>query len=240
MTDSETLSTNPSTGLLERMQQRLPLPAVEPLTSESLVGFFQNFRGDNYHLLHGFYEGFPGVESLAARLNELYQAAGDGRRPGGGRDAYFVVRNPLPMEPDEAERLALAWVGKLAGLARTVGRVDMVGILERIQHVRVLEGIPPKHPKAEVEKCRVLLALQDDFPELILTGFLGEPSFEIVHPAYYYICCDSYIAAHLIWPLLAATSKVQEPFEDYFRLWKHGIKYRVFADEQLDLYLPRI
>ena len=240
LTESTTLEGDSGVGLLEQMLQRLGTPPADTLNDESLVGFFQSFRGDKFAALHGLYDGLTQSESLAARLDELFQAAGDDRRPSGGRDAYFVVRHPNPMTPQDAEQMSHAWIGKLAELSGLLGQHDVAQTLGRIQNVRVLEGIPPKHPKAEVEKCDVLLALQKVLPDRIRSGFASSPAFEIIYPAYYFTCCDSFVAAHLMWPLHPACANIEEPFEEYFRMWKHGIKYRVFADEQLDVYLPRI
>ena len=72
---------------------------------ECLIGFFQSFRPDGM-ALQGIFEGIPVATDLQNRLDNLFIAAGDDRRPEGGRDAYFVIRKPDPLDPTVASELA--------------------------------------------------------------------------------------------------------------------------------------
>ncbi|MEM6689083.1 MAG: hypothetical protein AAF664_06625, partial [Planctomycetota bacterium] len=92
----------------------------ELVPRDKLIGFFQAFRPDGDGL-GGYFQDLstqsnppfdePTGRSLDKRLRRLYQAAGDNRRPSGGRDVYFVVRKPEPLDPDIAETLAMSWLG---------------------------------------------------------------------------------------------------------------------------------
>ena len=55
----------------------------------------------------------------------------------------------------------------------------------------------------------------------------------------YFTACDALLRDFLRWPLLADHALGDDPFQPYFQLWRHGIKYRVFRNDQVDFYLPR-
>ena len=44
---------------------------------------------------------------------------------------------------------------------------------------------------------------------------------------------------YLMWPFYREKTNLEDPFEPYFQLWKCGVKYRIFEETQIDLYLPR-
>ncbi len=68
-------------------------------------------------------------ELLDSRIADLFAVAGDDRRPQAGRDAYFVVRNPDAMEPDQAEHHARQWIQGLRELALSANDEASVGLL---------------------------------------------------------------------------------------------------------------
>ncbi len=61
----------------------------------------------------------------------------------------------------------------------------------------------------------------------------------ILRPAYYFTACDSMLRDYLMWPFYADATGLQDPLASYFELWKHGVKYRIFLESQVDIYLPR-
>ena len=65
------------------------------------------------------------------------------------------------------------------------------------------------------------------------------PYAEVLRPAYYFTACDTMLRDYLMWPLYAQASGLEDPLESYFELWRHGVKYRIFGETQVDLYLPR-
>ena len=123
---------------------------------DSLIGVFQSFRPDGGEI-RGMFDMLQqqGAE-LESRLTLLFEAAGDDRRPQGGRDAYFVVRNPPPLDPEKAKDLAGRWLAGIHSLAINVGDSTTAEALDPTPMIRVLEGIPPKHPKQENEKSELL------------------------------------------------------------------------------------
>ncbi len=110
--------------------------------------------------------------------------------------------------------------------------------------IRVLEGLPPKHPKAEAEKSPLLKSLQNQASTL-LERIAADDSAAALRPAYYFVACDPMLRDYLMWPLYReplhdlSQQPIADPFQPYFRLWTHGVKYRIFGDKQVDLYLPR-
>ena len=212
--------------------------------ADSLIGFFQVFRPDG-GALAGLFDHLEIGEQLHERLDRLYAACGDDRRPDGRRDAYFVIRRPPAIDPDAASELASDWLQRLSSLAEQVGDADSPNPLAPTPTIRVLEGLPPKHPKADEEKSQLLRFLQHEAANLLDRIQAVDPAAIALRSAYYFVACDAMLRDYLMWPLYAAalrtidTAPVHDPFEPYFQLWRHGVKYRIFGDRQVDLYLPR-
>jgi hypothetical protein len=93
---------------------------VDQSSGDSLIGFFQSFRPDGT-ALQGLFDGLSVAVDLQNRLDKLFTAAGDDRRPEGGRDAYFVIRKPEPLDPTLASELAIQWLAGIRQLADTLG-----------------------------------------------------------------------------------------------------------------------
>ncbi|MGV3485989.1 MAG: apolipoprotein acyltransferase, partial [Planctomycetaceae bacterium] len=103
--------------LQARCRDAAGMAADASVDDQTLIGFFQRFRPDGSGLI-GLYEGLPRGQDYQRRLADLFLATGDDRREGGGRDAYFVVRNPEQISPDVAEHQAAVWLESLRRIAR--------------------------------------------------------------------------------------------------------------------------
>lgn len=223
--------------LSERLRELLRLPDDQPLDAEALIGLLQRFRPDGLGLADLF-TGLPRGPELNLRLAGLYQVAGDSRRLEGGQDAYFIVRNPPPLEPEQAVAWAEQWLRSLRDLARAVGVAEDLPHLQSLPEVRVLEGLAPKQLKADLEAVPLYRTLKQDAAGWAarLPGESGV--VELLGPAYYYAACDWALRDHLLWPLYADGSGLDDPFAPYFDLWRHGAKWRAFSDDRVDVYLP--
>ena len=210
---------------------------IDSCDGESLIGFFQSFRPDGV-ALQGLFDGLPMGPELQRRLDQLFVSAGEDRRPQGGRDAYFVIRNPEPLDPDKANQLADQWLTGVHEFAMSLGAITITDSLEPRPSVRVLEGIPGKHPKNNLEKSNLLLAIQQDAATLV-EQVDADPLAAFLRPAYYFTACDAMLRDYLMWPFYAKATGLADPLAAYFELWRHGVKYRIFGETQVDLYLPR-
>ncbi len=216
--------------------------SVDDPQSESLIGIFQSFRPDGLPDEVDVSE-IPGGEEFRERLSAVYASVSTSRRSDSMQDAYFIVRNPPMLESEAAKRLGQEFV---EGLSEICNRLKVGGdseILKAPPSVRILEGKAPKHPRSREEHCELLRLLNETIPEsidgLFVEGTLGARLSE----ALYFIACDRLLRDYLRWPLLKSQSDAVQGATDalapYFNLWRHGIKYRVFNNDQIDLYLPR-
>ncbi len=223
--------------LTERLRELLRLPGDQPLGPEDLIGFLQRFRPDGLALADLF-AGLPQATELNRRLATLYDTAGDSRRLEGGQDAYFIVRNPAALDPDQAAAWAEQWLRSLSELAHSVGAADDVPHLQTLPQVRVLEGIAPKQLKADLDEVPLYRTLKQDGAGWTarMTGEAGVVA--LLAPAFYYAACDWALRDHLLWPLYAIGSPLEDPFAPYFNLWRHGAKLRAFSNDRVDVYLP--
>jgi hypothetical protein len=211
---------------------------ASPSEPDDLIGLFQTFRPDGAGA-DGVFLGLPQGECLHERLIPVFNAAGDPRRPTGGMDAYFIVRQPPPISGERVEALAADWLERLAAALSDVGESRLRDLLRAGLQVRVLEGKPPKHPRQVDQKCGLLRELER--VGLEFTAALS-PTCEVssmLRQAYYFIACDPFLRDYLVWPIYQQGVTRDEPFAPYFELWRHGIKYRAFNDEVIDFYIPR-
>jgi hypothetical protein len=61
----------------------------------------------------------------------------------------------------------------------------------------------------------------------------------LMDEALYTIACDYNLAYHILWPLYRHLSDIDEPFAEYFELWKHGAGYRIEGD-RVRVYVPNL
>lgn len=210
----------------------------EQTEAETLIGLFQTFRPDGRGV-ETLFADLPGGSELLDRLGELYAAAGDDRRPQGGRDAYFVVRTPPAIDPSEVEAAAACWLEGLRRFAESVGAEPVVRSLSSPPNVRVLEGLPPKHPRDDSQKATLLRVMQSDAPAMVERVRPQSEHAALLRQAYYFISCDAMLRDYLMWPFYEPHVRCPDPFAAYFELWRHGVKFRVFRDDQVDFYIPR-
>lgn len=234
--------------LIRQCCQVAGIDAANPEDPESLIGFVQHFRprGEG---IEAALNGLPRAEDFLNRLGTLYQLCGDPRRPDGGKDVYFIIRKPLPIDPADVETLVGHWITQMVDLAERLHHQEAVGLLRKIRRIRVLEGLPPKHPRNPEEWSPLLSGFQKILPGL--TDGLIEifPALGALRPACYYIACDPFLRDYFMWPLyehalitgasLPSSDHALDPYRSYHQLWSHGVKYRIFEDDQIDLYIPR-
>lgn len=223
--------------LSDRFRECLNWSEDEPVTADALIGVLQLFRPDGEGLTGLFDELEQGVE-LARRLRLLYQATGETPRPGGGRDAYFIVRDPPPLDPELAREHAVTWLRQLADLARVVGADDWLQYLEPLPTIRVLEGIAPKQTKADLDTVPLYRLLKRDAAGWTERLPGNQDIAAMLRPAFYFAACDWALRDHLLWPLHDEASELDDPFAAYFELWRHNAKLRAMGPGQLDVYLP--
>ncbi|MEM9587371.1 MAG: apolipoprotein acyltransferase, partial [Planctomycetota bacterium] len=131
------------------------------------------------------------------------------------------------------------WLKNLRALAMSTPAQDAAKRLTPLPTIRVLEGIPPKHPKQDHEKSGLLKAFQDSLVDLTRQLRSSHTAGQLLRPAYYFTGCDPFLRDYLMWPLFRTATGMEDPFRPYFQLWRHGVKYRVFQETQVDLYMPR-
>lgn len=234
--------------VLRQMSDAVGLEPERAAAEDAFVGFFQSFRPDGNGLKNVF-DGLAVADELHERLEELFEVAGDDRRPQGGRDAYFVVRKPQRIAPALAEMTGRRWIDRMAQLAKYFDRLEAAETLSGIKTIRVLEGIPPKHPRQEIDKTDLLKLVKDEIPTWLADSSIDHEISQCLRSPYYFVNCDPMLRDYLMWPLYreqmqrrsdsSESTELSDPMEPYFQLWKHGIKWRVYQEQQIDLYLPR-
>lgn len=223
--------------MLARLRELTGIAADESCDGDALIGILQRFRPDG-SALSGLFDDLPNGASLAGRLRQIYEVAGDSARPGGGQDAYFIVRTPPQADPDQIRDWASQWLVSLHSLAVQTGFDELAAAFRPIPKVRVLEGIAPKHTKGDLDVLPLYRAFKKQAAELVPRLPTRSPLPALLGPAYYYAACDWALRDYLLWPLYEADSELDDPFEPYFQMWRHGAKLRSFSDDTLDVYLP--
>ena len=195
-----------------RLRQRGP---NDPDAEAELYGFFQSFRPDARGLDNVF-AGVVGGPDLLQRLLEVYRATATGWDPA---DAYFLVRSPQPLGEAEAIMLAQRHRDSMVRIASHLGADEVGSVLEAAKEVSVV-GSREGTAAAEGANLQIYEAVID-----FMTSLTPRQSEALLlGEAYYAIACDYSLKYHLLWPLYRAASPLEEPFEAYFQLWKHGVQ----------------
>lgn len=222
--------------LIDRFREHSGVDPSVPDGEDALIGFFQGYRPDGL-ALNDLYDDLPHREELSRRIAQLFDAAGEDRRPQGGRDAYFVVRKCELMGPERAESLVRTWLSSLVQFGLEVNDTEAVAAIDPTPVIRVLEGIAPKNPKVSDERTAVLKTLLESVPNWTARVDTHRDA-EQIRRVFYFVACDPYLRDYLMWPLYADEVATIDPFSAYFELWRHRIKFRSYKQGQLDLYLP--
>ena len=225
------------TELRDRCRELARMDNNTVVDADTMIGFFQKFRPDGLGIV-GLYDDLPHGAEYHRRLGQLYKACGDGRRSDGGRDAYFVVRQPPPISPDVAELHGNAWLGSLWRIAVYVGDQELSKQLDPVPQVRVLIGTPPKQLKADLDTFPLLHAIKVHASSITEGLASNCQVVSLLRQAYYFTACDAMLRDYLLWPAYAELLGEPDPMATYFELWRHGVKLRVFHDDKIDLYLP--
>jgi len=224
--------------LTDRCRDFSGLAPEADVDAGAMIGLFQRFRPDGRGL-KGLYDGLAHDESLHDRLTQLFEAAGDDGKNGGGRDAYFIVRKPPVLDADVAQDHGQHWLKSIKQMAERVGNTALAESLQTLPRIRVLEGMPPKQPKSDRQTFPLLAALKDDAATLTDNVACDNEVVSLMREAYYFTACDWALRDYLLWPTYAEAFGQSDAMSGYFELWRHGVKWRVFHDDMIDLYLPR-
>jgi len=180
---------NDPNALIARCRALAGIADEMPCDGDAMIGILQQYRPAG----EGVYELFddsPVGQSLAIRLRKLYEIAGDSTRPGGGQDAYFIVRTPRRAEVDEVYGWAVDWLKSLQQIAAQTNYSELHAALAPLPEVRVLEGIAPKQTKADLATSMLYLAIKKLGADLLQRLPADSSWPHLLGPAYYFAACD--------------------------------------------------
>lgn len=221
------------------------LIAAAPAVTDpkSLIGLIQAFRPGGLPEIDSLL-ALPGGPEFAGRLQEAFDAVASSARPDSMKDAYFVIRNPPLVDTATLAGHANRFIASVAAVAQAMEGSSVQ--FADLPDVRILEGKPPKHPRAASEKSELLNVFQTGVPAFIDGRFAhaGASDSRVVGrqlaEALYFVACDSWLREYLRLPLLGGLSDpADQASAAYFQLWRHGVKYRIFSNHRVDFYLPR-
>jgi hypothetical protein len=189
-------------------------------------------EGPPDYLLHLFRPSGAGVEALLvgmaegdeilARLRKVFRAAGDGSRG----DMYFIVRKPPHASADQILDWACDQLARMRRVERTLWKER--SSIDDIKGVDLwVGGAPPRrnpgrvHP-LESDLYRIVTELGHSRPASLHGSLLEEPLYKLA--------CDYRLAHWVRWPEMGKAFPVEEPFDPWFQLWRHGAEL-IFSDE---------
>lgn len=247
-----------SDSVITRLTQSAEIAAGTSFSSSTgLVGLFQALRPEGLKE-EGLFDGIHGGQEFEKRLTALYAAVRTSSRADGMRDAYFIVREPLSAEPatigDLGATFAHGVIAAYAAQSDTEHSVEAdspqaFDLPVKRPAIRVLEGKAPRHPKEKAERSRLLEFLTGLAPSQVNAKFSAGSLGEKLGEALYFVACDPWLRDYLRWPLFSESmsrsgngesiAALGDALDAYFELWRHGVKFRIFSDKQVDFYIPR-
>jgi hypothetical protein len=165
------------------------------------------------------FEGVARGDEIVPRLLNVYHATKEGWVTKEGYDAYFIVRRPPLIASKELEGLAHQHLEKIRQIAVAGDHQELANLLESGPNIEIKEG--------EAFSPSAL-----ESPEIMIHETVGDWFFslkpassdaELMREAFYTIACDYDLARYLMWPWHRDCTTIEEPFEPYFQLWRHGM-----------------
>ena len=176
-------------------------------------------------------EGVEGAAEILPRLLAIYRVTASGWDEG---DAYFLVKNPMPLAREKGERLASTHLRKFVAIAKEVAATDLLRLLEPLPSIEVVEGQTPWPPSQDDPETLFYEARAD-----FMASLTPLPSDALLlDGAIYYLACDYFLRDHVLWPLYRQSAAVAEPFESYFELWTFGAGMRFVNDRLVKVFVP--
>jgi hypothetical protein len=216
-------------SILDRWKRMAGSRSSKPWSKDDLVGFFQAFRPFGQDIPRAL-ESVSGANEIVPRLLRIYSATAPGWNE---RDAYFVVRNPTPVSQDQIRNLVLAHIQRFAEIAKHIGSIKLMEILERPPEIVVVQGQTPWPPSPDSVET-LMYDVRTDFMAS-LTPSLSDAL--LLDEALYSIACDYFLRDYVLWPLYVPSSSVVEPFGPYFEMWIHGVGLRFVGTDLIKAFV---
>jgi hypothetical protein len=197
---------------------------------DDLFAFFQRFRPygrDVAKVFDGVYRG----EEILVRLLRFYHHTTES-----ADDAYFVVRNPVVATAAQLLEAVTQYLDKVRQMAEASETVELMGLLDALQIEVEKKNAPPHSALPEPNLALLNDTVTDWFLEL-------DPETSealLLKEAFYSMTCDYQLSWYVLWPLYQGSTRIQDPFDPYFRLWIYGAVLRFTNEELLTVYCPSV
>lgn len=208
-------------------------PGGEPWCEDEVYGFFQRFRPDGDRLEEALLPLQYGREVLK-RMKAIYAATNSGWSDDESSDGYFVVRNPAPIEPAEAESLVRKHLEQVAKIAEEAGAEELVELLRAPTYSIAREAAPDSPDRHDTD-----LTIYDTLCDWVGALETDPPQVSDLNEAFFSIACDYPLAWYAMWPWFADAAQISDPFEPYFQLWRHGVEYRFDGPSSVTIHVPQ-
>ncbi|WP_165068789.1 hypothetical protein [Paludisphaera rhizosphaerae] len=184
-------------------------------------------------------EVLAGVEAgdeIVPRLLSVYRAAAEGWPPDYDEyDAYFNVFDPSPITASYAVELVLGHLLNVKLMAQIRGLDGPVAVLEPLPRVEIIQRVEPWGQGQEDLEFIIHTAIKSymgalsprESPILAL-----EEAFQSF--------ADVNLRHFVLWPLYRDASTIEEPFQPFFDLWRHGVEFHFGNDGDVRVHVPRL
>jgi len=170
--------------VLEHWKQIAGESSDEPWSEDDLYGYFQRFRPDGDRLDQAL-QPLPGGAAVHERLKAVFAATKSGWTDDDSTDGYFVVREPLPISPSDAESLVRSHLRNVTEIASLSGADELVDLL-RAPTFTISREAPPDSP----DRHDTDLMIYDTLCDWAGSLESDPPEADDLREAFYSIACD--------------------------------------------------
>lgn len=204
---NETLGPERSTRVMAKRQAD---------AEHQLAGLF-NDLSRTPERLHALLDDVDGGADVIARVRSLRRTVGSDHR-----DVYMVVRAPVPLSREVAERTIRQHYRAMRALVKNLDDAPEIPT-----SVPIRWGAPPE--RAEWNES-LEPTLRDAQGEVLYAAGADHPLLALKEAAYS-IAASYEIARWVLWPAYAPRVTARDPFRAYVRLWRHGVRCWHFETE---------
>lgn len=219
---------------LELKEMFLEQETMDRYGDEPIPPFFLHyFRPKQYSKLKEFFMPFSHGYEMFNKLKMIYDITADNYEgEDGSVAAYFIPKKDTSIAKKDLERLALQHAEAINDILRDSDETSLIDCANLEISIISRDEFNEKYDYEDILECELHDIKGDWFIDLV--SEVSENPLTFFAEPLYYIACDYNIARYVMWPIMEKVD-MNNPFEAYFNLWKHGYEPNFISSQLLVL-----
>ncbi|SHJ92889.1 hypothetical protein SAMN02745163_02850 [Clostridium cavendishii DSM 21758] len=206
---------------LDLKEMFLEQESIDMYGDEPIPTFFLHyFRPNKYKKLEEFFSPFPHGNEMYNKLKMIYDVTADNyENDDGSISGYFIPKQDKTISNIELQKIALKYAESINDILGDLDETSLINYDNLEINIISRNEFDEKYDYDDILECE-LYDLKGDWFIDLKSEISKNPLTFFAEPLYH-IACDYNVARYIMWPL-AEKHDMNNPFEAYVTLWKHG------------------